>query len=325
MMWMAPYQRWFDFLLVSGRVRILRMVALARRSPIRKIVSSIFSKDTASRIPIFASVTEYTHVFDPCVPAFHWWWIYGSFDEIQPERCGMLGSVPAYYNIAGMNRDQAISILLRSSALPLVFPVMEPAGSKGDHGRFSTDGGWADNTPIAPLLDVDCDVIVVVHLNNDAQRARESERRLAYTRRLYQLQQIGREKLFAIWWRRATRRAQPRLTPDMFFSPDRMERSGLLANFLYNPFMRWRLRVAGKRLVASSRVPRPSPSVCLLRDLPSRSIRIYHHVPRVDLGGFFRGTLNFRRQKSDSLMELGRREGQELIVKLLAQRKGRPE
>jgi len=152
-----------------------------------------------------------------------------------------------------------------------------------------------------------------VHLSTDQRRAVESEKRLVGTRRLHQLRRIGTEALFQIWWRWATKGPRPRLRPEMYYSLDKVP-PGVHRWWLSTPWVRKRL--TGRRLVYSALVPRPDPSICLLREPPATRIPIMHHLPSVPLGGLFRGTLNFRRKKIASLIELGRADGERLVARL---------
>ncbi|MGK8688617.1 patatin-like phospholipase family protein [Bacillus cereus] len=66
-----------------------------------------------------------------------------------------------YFSLKGESEKNIISILLATSALPLVF---EPEEINGD---FYIDGGLKDNIPIEPLYKTGYRNIIVVHCNPD--------------------------------------------------------------------------------------------------------------------------------------------------------------
>ncbi|SCC52679.1 patatin-like phospholipase family protein [Bacillus wiedmannii] len=66
-----------------------------------------------------------------------------------------------YFSLKGESEKNIISILLATSALPLVF---EPEEINGD---FYVDGGIKDNIPIEPLYKTGYRNIIVVHCNPD--------------------------------------------------------------------------------------------------------------------------------------------------------------
>ena len=60
--------------------------------------------------------------------------------------------------------DEILTILLASSAMPLIFPKEEFKGKKYYDGGLPLGG---DNTPIRPVYDTDVENIIVVHLNRE--------------------------------------------------------------------------------------------------------------------------------------------------------------
>ena len=68
---------------------------------------------------------------------------------------------PSYFRLNGCPSDRLQSILLASSALPLIYGAEEIDGSK------YVDGGLRDNVPIKPLYDEGYRQILVVHLNRE--------------------------------------------------------------------------------------------------------------------------------------------------------------
>lgn len=65
---------------------------------------------------------------------------------------------PEYFRLEGRSTHQITSILLASSAIPLLFGITEMKGRK------YLDGGLGDNVPITPLYRLGCDLILVVYL-----------------------------------------------------------------------------------------------------------------------------------------------------------------
>lgn len=79
-----------------------------------------------------------------------------------------------YYDILSLlDPEYRRDILLASSALPVIFNTVEL-----DNEKF-TDGGFlGDNTPLYPLLALDLDLIIVVHLSGErVARTYENERK----------------------------------------------------------------------------------------------------------------------------------------------------
>ncbi len=66
-----------------------------------------------------------------------------------------------YVNLVNKTPSETREIVLASSALPLIYPKR-----KIDKFEYF-DGGWADNTPIKPLYDMDLKNIIVVYLENN--------------------------------------------------------------------------------------------------------------------------------------------------------------
>ena len=63
-----------------------------------------------------------------------------------------------YFNMRGFSLEDRENILLATSAMPFIFP-REKIG-----GYDYMDGGSADNLPVEPLYQENCEIIVVVHL-----------------------------------------------------------------------------------------------------------------------------------------------------------------
>jgi predicted acylesterase/phospholipase RssA len=98
---------------------------------------------------------------------------------------------PGYHSLNELEPTQANELILQSAALPRgIYPQQWIAN------RRHLDGGEADNIPIYPLAERDCDLIVVIHLDvagRDSQRfgvmnSSELEQRLS---RIHHLQQLN--------------------------------------------------------------------------------------------------------------------------------------
>jgi len=76
--------------------------------------------------------------------------------------CHLPSFQPTYFEVNGMSKDEIKSVLLASSALPVVY----------DHetinGKTYIDGGVVDNVPLSPLYDSGFRNFLVVHLSQDS-------------------------------------------------------------------------------------------------------------------------------------------------------------
>lgn len=70
--------------------------------------------------------------------------------------------VPKYFKINEYNIETIKSILLATSALPMIYDSEEVESNK------YLDGGMVDNTPIQPVYGENCDIIIVIHLIKEA-------------------------------------------------------------------------------------------------------------------------------------------------------------
>lgn len=64
-----------------------------------------------------------------------------------------------YFQLNTFSPDRIKSILLASSAIPLIYNPVQI------DGKFYVDGGIVDNVPILPIYRLGCDIIIVVHLS----------------------------------------------------------------------------------------------------------------------------------------------------------------
>lgn len=72
-----------------------------------------------------------------------------------------------YFRINDYDEETARDMILASSSLPMIYESAEVLGKK------YLDGGLVDNTPIKPLYDEKCDVIITVLLSKEAKIERE--------------------------------------------------------------------------------------------------------------------------------------------------------
>ncbi|MGI6449987.1 MAG: patatin-like phospholipase family protein [Desulfitobacteriia bacterium] len=66
-----------------------------------------------------------------------------------------------YFNLGNYSEDQIKTILLASSALPVLFD------SEEIDGRYYYDGGLSDNAPVKPIYDSGYKIILVIQLSRD--------------------------------------------------------------------------------------------------------------------------------------------------------------
>ena len=64
-----------------------------------------------------------------------------------------------YFKLNGLSAKKIEKVLLATSAIPGIFPPVEIDGS------MYVDGGLKDNSPITPVYEEGCDLIIVVSLN----------------------------------------------------------------------------------------------------------------------------------------------------------------
>lgn len=72
-----------------------------------------------------------------------------------------------YFKINNYDENTARDMILASSSLPMIYESAEVLGKR------YIDGGLVDNTPIKPLYDDGCDIIITVLLSKDAKIERE--------------------------------------------------------------------------------------------------------------------------------------------------------
>ena len=75
--------------------------------------------------------------------------------------------IPTYFKITDYDEEMGKKMVLASASLPLIYDSTEVLGNK------YVDGGVVDNTPIKPVYEEACDIIIVVLLSKDAVINRE--------------------------------------------------------------------------------------------------------------------------------------------------------
>ncbi len=188
---------------------------------------------------------------------------------------------PIYWKLSeATDSGEAIDLLLQSAALPEVFRA------KRIRGQYFVDGGVADNTPILPVCDENPDTIVAIYLDRADERT-----------------PLKLSEMLRVWIVKRLRETQPRLpiSDRICFDLWREWRVKLNQAVRYwNPEkIDWREpEKAGE--IAAQFADGLEESVNPW--WPSEFLAI---APSRDLGGFFRGTLNFRPDKARRLMTWG--------------------
>lgn len=293
-----------DGSILRQQTRLLSEASVSETRGVVAILESALLADWSPRIPTFCTITDYRRVFNPDAPYFHQFFIYGWYSELSARSCGMVGWFPRYVDLATLPSSELVNTLVRSSALPMVFPLV---GRKG--AFYSIDGGLADNVPIVPLADLGLDAIVVVQLGR--------RRRLSVDRTSLEAEVRDRllldtptAVLFDRWERWARREGRPRLRDERFLVSENL------------PFESGRRNTRDRHLMPNRFVPRRQgpPLMPKIELPPVPPILVWE--PKLDLGGFFSGTLNFRHRKIESLVRQGRSEGLLACERLLRMRGG---
>ena len=72
-----------------------------------------------------------------------------------------------YFKVNDYEEERAKSILLATACLPMIYE------SEEIEGKTYLDGGLVDNTPIKPVYEEGCDIIIAVLLSKEAKIRRE--------------------------------------------------------------------------------------------------------------------------------------------------------
>jgi predicted acylesterase/phospholipase RssA len=219
-----------------------------------------------NRIAVFATIARFVDCFDPANPSFLT--VPPPTLEAGPELAYNIvypekRYIPRYCKLNGESAATIKDLLLRSSSLPYgIFPLR----SLTEIGRM--DGGLADNMPVLPLIDVGCDIIVVIHLSHTGKYGKEDistaegmNQRISLLRRDIALADESQKSF------------------DSY-----IKKYGETINGITVP------RDTANR-----------PPEAIAQSLPN----ILHIVPSMSIGGFITGTLNFSARKARKLITLG--------------------
>jgi predicted acylesterase/phospholipase RssA len=186
------------------------------------------------------------------------------------------GWAPEYVRFDLMSHSTISEVLLASAALPGVFPVSTVLGYP------AIDGGWCDNSPLAPLLfgtEEALDIIFVLHLG-PVDPAPE----------VFPLE-VGGRNPFNIWENRV-------LTPSETARQMWSAHQGVL---------RARAERRSRRNLIQTSSGNQANANSGTRAFRKEPI-IIEVVPSESLGDFFSGTLGFSARKAKNLIVLGERD-----------------
>ncbi len=198
------------------------------------------------------------------------------------------GWVPRYVRLDKLNRKGVVDTLLRSAAIPGIFPVRRAAG------RHSVDGGCTDNIPAAPLLfdsEVQVNLVFVIKVNKGARQAGKFRHFFAsVSKKLLGRSRVRKEsdQEELIQWSRAKWEAHGRRHP-----PSRPRKR------------------PGPEPVLSDRGFPDAKS-----ESPRSFPRIVSVVPSKPIGSFPFGTFWFSKAKAGKLIELGEKDMEAALAKL---------
>jgi hypothetical protein len=276
---------------------------------VAKLIGEVLSED-APVIPTYVASTEYERFFNPNGPVFPAYVSLLDYVDVRSETCGQVLPLPHYVDISRVTTERRHELLLTSAAMPIIFPARRREGPS-----FGLDGGLVDSTPITPLLALDVDRIVVIHISNHPWRSIQYVgHRLPDYEWVYRLKQVGVRGCFEIWWDWAEK------------TVDRFTERFVDAKDLRLKIVRRHLR--GKRLVPWHELVsefRKHGDVTLFPG-PNHHIddsKVLHVIPSCPMNGLVRGTLNFRPSNIQRLMACGHRDGRMLAEVLVAEGDGR--
>lgn len=272
------YPLHFDERIIRWSVKLPMRVSVMSSKPLRRLIDNELPAADTRGIPTYVSIAEYGPSFDPDYPGFRWWRQFGQDYLDVFDAAGFVLLRPRYVEISGLPKPEVVDLLLQSAALPGLLP----AGL--GKGFVSTDGGAVDNAPIAPLLDVSAERILVVHLGHKMSRIIAARRRLRSKYRFHKLDSIDPKELHRRWLRWAADEAHP--------SP-------------------WR----GARLIRMGDMPPgpPRPSLVPEAVITEPFASIHHLRPKRSIGNLFTGTLNFSGRKIELLIASGESDTHELL------------
>ncbi len=257
-----------------------RHASVAKAEPLRKLVESVLLADEAGSVhfscPVFATITRRAYWFDPDAPSFaNSTGIGTAFSSpnfsIPVEAPGWL---PEYVDMSNLGQKELIDYLLASAALPFAFRPI-PIGD--DH---YVDGGVVDNIPLNKALDYDCDIVIVIYLQEKVN-LRISLEHIPRLRRAINLSKVPVEdshRRYMEWLQRSDVAER--------YGGDPTDTFPWYENETYPP--------SSGRFEVVPPVPL-GPLPAFVEVIPSRS-----------LAGLINGTLNFRARKARNLLKLGR-------------------
>ena len=268
----------FDERIIRWSVEFAKQGSVMSSEPLRRLIDNELPAADTRSILTYVSTAEYGPFFDPDIPGFRWWRLFGEDYLYVLDPVGFVLLRPRYVEISKLPNPEVIDLLLQSAALPGLFP----AGV--GKGFVSTDGGAIDNAPIAPLLDVDAERILVVHLGHKMSRIIAARRRLRAKYRFHKLDSMDPKELHRRWLQWAADEAHP--------SPWRGEARIRMRDMPPGP---------------------PRPSLVPEADITEPFASIHHLLPKRSLGNLFTGTLNFSGRKIELLIASGESDTRELL------------
>ena len=291
-----------DAEILRHQAAVLSSFSLSPTHGVEELIDDRLLAGWAPRIPTYCAIADYRRTFNPDSPFFHQFYIYGWYSELSALSCGIVGFVPRYIDLAASHMASVKDSLLRSSALPFVFPSV---GRKGAY--YSVDGGVLDNAPIVPLINLGLDGILVVLLKSRGRAAVDPERLAAeYRDRL--LLETPTGTLFETWEKWARRSGRPQLRDENYLASEEFRHESTRRN------------ARDRRLIRTKSVPdRTGTPLAPTREMPALP-PILILEPTKYLGGLIRGTLNFRERKVSALIDMGFADGFEAGDELLTLR-----
>jgi hypothetical protein len=196
-----------------------------------------------------------------------------------------------------MNRRSILEVVLASASLPGVFP------SSIVLGLPAIDGGWCDNSPLAPLLnglDADLDIIFILHLEQNPLNPLAS--------RFSLLQGLGGRNPFDFRYASGSLN-RPAIASQLWFFHQRIQELR----------QQRRRRVPGG---ADDQVKNEAVKTGSCGPILRTPPLIVPVVPSVSLGGFLDGRLAFSAGKAKKLIALGEQDMNQALKDLHAKAAG---
>jgi predicted acylesterase/phospholipase RssA len=271
--------RWSGSRLLS---RTTQHAAVARNTRLSHLIEGTLFPNGIEQLqttcPVIATSAVRRRWFDPDYAAFHpdspffgWAGDTAHIDLNSPAE--IPGWLPIYFDLTDLPRDEVVSYLLASAALPWAFRRMKLGQD------FHVDGGIVENVPLSKALEYDCDLIIVIYLKADQDLPTTVLNQVPRLRRALRVANMDIQQTHALYlsW---LRKDYPNLDDE-----------------------EWRDKLLDIGVIG---VPRSREALEVipceeLKDLPP----IIHVIPSQPLGGLMRGTLNFGQRKARRLLALG--------------------